>query len=98
MRGEFVFVALGIAATAMGRTGFVEITGIRSQLRKLLSSVPRARMAFERPPDGAILAIRIGLVVLPTIPLTRCRKPLVTLGGLLLAATGFMFGFMICMC
>jgi hypothetical protein len=89
-------VTLGITATATGRTGFAEATGIRSQLRRLLSSVPRARMAFERDLDGAILAIRIGLVVLPTIPLTRCRRPLVTTGGLPLAATGLMFGFMIC--
>src|SRR5260370_24410984 len=96
MRDEFVLPTLGIAATAMGRTGFAVTTGIRSQLRRLLNSVPRASRAFQRAFDGAILAIRIGFQVLPMTPLTGRRRPLVTTGALLVPATGFVVVFVIC--
>src|SRR5882672_5636640 len=98
MRREIVLVTLGIVATATGRTGLVVTTGVRSQLRRSLNSDRRARMVFERPLGRTILATRIGLEVLPTTPLTRCRKPLVTIGGLLFAATGFALAFAICIC
>src|SRR5258708_18382991 len=97
MRDEFVLPTLGIA-TAMGRTGFAVTTGIRSQLRRLLNSVPRARIAFVRVVDGAIRALSIGFALLPTTPLTWRRRPLVTTGALLVAATGFALAFVICIC
>ena len=87
--GDFELLALGIAATATGRTGLAETTdGVRSQTRRLLSSEPR-------PFAGAIPATRIGLELLPA-PLTRCRTPLVSTGLLLIAATGFAMDAAIC--
>src|SRR5713101_8127997 len=98
MRDEFVFPTLGITTTAMGRTGFAVTTGIRSQLRRLLNSVPRARIALVRVFDGAIRAIRIDFEFLPTTPLTGRRRPLVITGVLLVTATGFAIAFVICIC
>src|SRR5229473_3831117 len=98
MRDEFVLPTLGITATAIGRTGLAVTTSIRSQLRRLLNSVPRARIALVRVLDGAIRAIRIGFALLPTTPLTGRRRPLVTTGALLVAATGFAIAFVICIC
>src|SRR5258708_14938604 len=83
----------------MGGKGFGVTTGIRSQLRRLLNSVPRARIALVRPLDGAIRAIRIGFALLPTTPLTGRRRPLLTTAVLLVAAaTGFAMAFVICIC
>src|ERR1019366_213823 len=71
---------------ATRRSEFVVTTGMRSQLRRLLNAVPRARMALEWP-AGGIPTARIGFAGLST-PLTRCRRPLVRTELLLTAATG----------
>src|SRR5258708_29026055 len=98
MRDELVLPTLGITATAMGRTGLAVTIGIRSQLRRLLNSVPRARIALVRVLDGAIRAIRIGFELLPTTALTGRRRPLVRTGLLLVTATCLALAFVIFIC
>src|SRR5258706_1535932 len=103
MRDEFVLVTRGITATATGRTDLVETdlvetVGMRSQLRRSLSSVLRARMVLDRPCDVASLATRIGLEFLAMTPLTWCRRPLTGTTLLLTVATGLVPAFAICIC
>ena len=96
MPNDFPCATLGRVATAIGRAELVEITGMRSQLRGLLDSEPRARMALERPFAGAILATRIGLEVLETIPLTRCLSPLAGVARLLVVEAAGLVAIAIC--
>src|SRR5277367_834256 len=78
---------LAILATAIG-LAVTGVAGTCSQLRRSLSSEPRATIALECPQGCASPATRIGLAILVLTP-TRCRRPLVSVGDLIATVVGF---------
>lgn len=84
---EGEFTALGTCTRAIG-LAIIGATGTRSQLRRLLSSGVLARIKLECAVDSPNPATRMGLAI-PLVPTTRCRRPLVRTGDLLVPVAGF---------
>jgi hypothetical protein len=76
MRAKFALVTLSVATTTPVRAGPAEITGMRSQLRRLLFSNPLASIAFECAFEGVHAATTTGREIF-SVPSAR-RSPLLT--------------------